>query len=151
MEITIKNNKLNYEILKKNGQYFFPSSFVLIFKLVLLYYIVLILISIFRNRFKLWTIFIVPLAIIIVKILINYFARKLIDVQKELFNKEETSFDLVFLDNGIDVVEETQHHLTEYKSIKEVIDSGTLIVIQVKEDALFILKRRTLQKINMRK
>ena len=22
MEITIKNNKLNYEILKKNGQYF---------------------------------------------------------------------------------------------------------------------------------
>ena len=31
MEITIKNNKLNYEILKKNGQYFFPSSFVLIF------------------------------------------------------------------------------------------------------------------------
>ena len=52
MEITIKNNKLNYEILKKNGQYFFPSSFVLIFKLVSLYYIVLILISIFRNRFK---------------------------------------------------------------------------------------------------
>ena len=39
MEITIKNNKLNYEILKKNGQYFFPSSFVLIFKLVSLYYI----------------------------------------------------------------------------------------------------------------
>ena len=28
----------------------------------------------------------------------------------------------MFLDNGIDVVEETQHHLTEYKSIKEVID-----------------------------
>lgn len=47
MEITIKNNKLNYEILKKNGKYFFPSSFVLIFKLVSLYYIVLILISIF--------------------------------------------------------------------------------------------------------
>jgi len=80
MEITIKNNKLNYEILKKNGQYFLPSSFVLIFKLVSLYYVVLILISIYRNRFKLWTIFIVPLAIIIVKILINYFARKLIDV-----------------------------------------------------------------------
>lgn len=146
MEITIKNNKLNYEILKKNGKYFFPSSFVLIFKLVSLYYIVLILISIFRNRFKLWTIFIVSLAIIIVKILINYFARKLIDVQKELFNKEETSFDLVFLDNGIDVVEETQHHLTEYKSIKEVIDSGTLIVIQVKEDAPIYFEKKNATK-----
>ncbi len=43
MEITIKNNKSeNYEILKKNGQYFFPSSFVLIFKLVSLYYILYI-------------------------------------------------------------------------------------------------------------
>lgn len=146
MEITIKNNELNYEILKKNGQYFFPSSFVLIFKLVSLYYIVLILISIFRNRFKLWTIFIVPLAIIIVKILINYFARKLIDIHKELFNKEETSFDLVFLDNGIDVVEETQHHLTEYKSIKEVIDSGTLIVIQVKEDAPIYFEKKNATK-----
>ncbi len=93
----------------------------------------MILISIFRNRFKLWILFIVPLAIIIVKIIINYFARKLIDIYKELFNKEETSFDLVFLYNEIDVVEETQHYLTKYKSIKEVIDAGTLIVIQVKE------------------
>ena len=100
MEITIKNNKLNYEILKKNGQYFFPSSFVLIFKLVSLYYIVLILISIFRNRFKLWTIF----------------------------------------------IEETQHYLTEYKSIKEVIDAGTLIVIQVKEDAPIYFEKKNATK-----
>ena len=62
------------------------------------------------------------------------------------FNKEETSFDLVFLNNGIDVVEETQHHLTEYKSIKEVIDSGTLIVIQVKEDAPIYFEKKNATK-----
>lgn len=52
----------------------------------------------------------------------------------------------MFLDNGIDVVEETQHYLTEYKSIKEVIDSGTLIVIQVKEDAPIYFEKKNATK-----
>ena len=93
------------------------------------------------------SVFVLPMAIIILEVQIYYFAKKTINLQKEIFKKEEISFDLVFLDEGIDMIQESQHTFIEYKTIKEVIDTGTLIMMLTKAGLSCVLtksdKRKT--------
>ena len=120
MEIAIKDNKRNWQIVKDNRRYLFPPKIRLAFKICILVYAVLVLINVLMRQFKLWMAFVLPIAIIVFEVQIYYFAKKTINLQKEIFKKEEIFFDLVFLDEGIDMIQESQHTFIEYKTIKEV-------------------------------
>ena len=98
------------------------------------------------HQFKLWMVFVLPMAIIILEVQIYYFAKKTINFQKEIFKKEEISFDLVFLDEGIDMIQESQHTFIEYKTIKEVIDTGTLIMMLTKAGAVLYFEKKNATK-----
>ena len=98
MEIAIKDNKRNWQIVKDNRRYLFPPKIRLAFKICILVYAVLVLINVLMRQFKLWMAFVLPIAIIVFEVQIYYFAKKTINLQKEIFKKEEISFDLVFLD-----------------------------------------------------
>lgn len=109
MEIVIKDNKRNWQIVKDNRRFLFPPKIRLAFKICILVYVALLLINVLMHQFKLWMVFVLPMAIIILEVQIYYFAKKTINLQKEIFKKEEISFDLVFLHEGIDMIQESQH------------------------------------------
>ena len=131
MEIAIKDNKRNWQIVKDNRRYLFPPKIRLAFKICILVYAVLVLINVLMRQFKLQ---------------IYYFAKKTINLQKEIFKKEEISFDLVFLDEGIDMIQESQHTFIEYKTIKEVIDTGTLIMMLTRAGAVLYFEKKNATK-----
>ena len=70
--------------------------------------------------------------------------------KKKYLKKEEISFDLVFLDEGIDMIQESQHTFIEYKTIKEVIDTGTLIMMLTRAGAVLYFEKKNATKLNMR-
>ena len=141
MEIAIKDNKRNWQIVKDNRRFLFPPKIRLAFKICILVYVALLLINVLMHQFKLWMAFVLPMAIIILEVQIYYFAKKTINLQKE-----EISFDLVFLDEGIDMIQESQHTLIEYKTIKEVIDTGTLIMMLTKAGAVLYFEKKNATK-----
>ena len=55
-------------------------------------------------------------------------------------------FDLVFLDEGIDMIQESQHTFIEYKTIKEVIDTGTLIMMLTRAGAVLYFEKKNATK-----
>ena len=63
-----------------------------------------------------------------------------------MIKKEEISFDLVFLDEGIDMIQESQHTFIEYKTIKEVIDTGTLIMMLTRAGAVLYFEKKNATK-----
>ena len=146
MEIVIKDNKRNLQIVKENIRFLFPPKIRLAFKICILVYVALLLINVLMHQFKLWMVFVLPMAIIILEVQIYYFAKKTINLQKEIFKKEEISFDLVFLDEGIDMIQESQHTFIEYKTIKEVIDTGTLIMMLTKAGAVLYFEKKNATK-----
>ena len=146
MEIVIKDNKRNWQIVKDNRRFLFPPKIRLAFKICILVYVALLLINVLMHQFKLWMVFVLPMAIIILEVQIYYFAKKTINLQKEIFKKEEISFDLVFLDEGIDMIQESQHTFIEYKTIKEVIDTGTLIMMLTKAGAVIYFEKKNITK-----
>ena len=161
MEIVIKDNKRNWQIVKDNRRYLFPPKIRLAFKICILVYAVLVLINVLMRQFKLWMAFVLPIAIIVFEVQIYYFAKKTINLQKEIFKyadilvdgkfeeifkKEEISFDLVFLDEGIDMIQESQHTFIEYKTIKEVIDTGTLIMMLTRAGAVLYFEKKNATK-----
>lgn len=89
MEIAIKDNKRNWQIVKDNRRYLFPPKIRLAFKICILVYAVLVLINVLMRQFKLWMAFVLPIAIIVFEVQIYYFAKKTINLQKEIFKKEE--------------------------------------------------------------
>ena len=136
MEIAIKDNKRNWQIVKDNRRFLFPPKIRLAFKICILVYVALLLINVLMHQFKLWMAFVLPMAIIILEVQIYYFAKKTINLQKEIFKKEEISFDLVFLDDTF----------IEYKTIKEVIDTGTLIMMLTKAGAVLYFEKKNATK-----
>lgn len=140
MEIAIKDNKRNWQIVKDNRRYLFPPKIRLAFKICILVYAVLVLINVLMRQFKLWMAFVLPIAIIVFEVQIYYFAKKTINLQKEI------SFDLVFLDEGIDMIQESQHTFIEYKTIKEVIDTGTLIMMLTRAGAVLYFEKKNATK-----
>lgn len=146
MEITIKDNKRNWQIVKDNRRYLFPPKIRLAFKICIVVYAIILLISVLMHQFKLWMAFVLPITIFILEVEIYYFAKKTINLQKEIFKKEEVSFDLVFLDEGIDMIQESQHTFIEYKTIKEVIDTGTLIMMLTKAGAVLYFEKKNATK-----
>ena len=87
------------------------------------------------------------IAIIVFEVQIYYFAKKTINLQKEIFKKEEISFDLVFLDPPY-------HKGILQKALPltaEVMNEGGIIVCEhaadepVPEEAGKFVKRRTYQ------
>ncbi len=146
MEIAIKDNKRNWQIVKNNRRYLFPSKIRLAFKICTVVYVILVFINMLMHQFKLWMAFGLLIAIGIFEIQIYLFAKKTINLQKEIFKKEEISFDLVFLDEGIDMIQESQHTFIEYKTIKEVIDTGTLIMMLTKAGAVLYFEKKNATK-----
>ncbi len=146
MEIVIKDNKRNWQIVKDNRRFLFPPKIRLAFKICILVYVALLLINVLMHQFKLWMVFVLPMAIIILEVQIYYFAKKTINLQKEIFKKEEISFDLVFLDEGIDMIQESQHTFIEYKTLKEVIDTGTLIMMLTRAGAVLYFEKKNATK-----
>ena len=67
MEIAIKDNKRNWQIVKDNRRYLFPPKIRLAFKICILVYAVLVLINVLMRQFKLWMAFVLPIAIIVLK------------------------------------------------------------------------------------
>lgn len=53
MEIAIKDNKRNWQIVKDNRRYLFPPKIRLAFKICILVYAVLVLINVLMRQFKL--------------------------------------------------------------------------------------------------
>ena len=141
MEIVIKDNKRNWQIVKDNRRFLFPPKIRLAFKICILVYVALLLINVLMHQFKLWMVFVLPMAIIILEVQIYYFAKKTINLQKEIFKKEEISFD-----EGIDMIQESQHTFIEYKTIKEVIDTGTLIMMLTKAGAVLYFEKKNATK-----
>ena len=139
MEIAIKDNKRNWQIVKDNRRYLFPPKIRLAFKICILVYAVLVLINVLMRQFKLWMAFVLPIAIIVFEV-------QTINLQKEIFKKEEIFFDLVFLDEGIDMIQESQHTFIEYKTIKEVIDTGTLIMMLTRAGAVLYFEKKNATK-----
>ena len=92
MEIVIKDNKRNWQIVKDNRRFLFPPKIRLAFKICILVYVALLLINVLMHQFKLWMVFVLPMAIIILEVQIYYFAKKTINLQKEIFKKEEISW-----------------------------------------------------------
>ena len=76
MEIAIKDNKRNWQIVKDNRRYLFPPKIRLAFKICILVYAVLVLINVLMRQFKLWMAFVLPIAIIVFEVQIYYFAKK---------------------------------------------------------------------------
>ena len=120
MEIAIKDNKRNWQIVKDNRRYLFPPKIRLAFKICILVYAVLVLINVLMRQFKLWMAFVLPIAIIV--------------------------FEVVFLDEGIDMIQESQHTFIEYKTIKEVIDTGTLIMMLTRAGAVLYFEKKNATK-----
>ena len=89
MEIAIKDNKRNWQIVKDNRRYLFPPKIRLAFKICILVYAVLVLINVLMRQFKLWMAFVLPIAIIVFEVQIYYFAKKTINLQKEIFKKDQ--------------------------------------------------------------
>ena len=76
MEIVIKDNKRNWQIVKDNRRFLFPPKIRLAFKICILVYVALLLINVLMHQFKLWMVFVLPMAIIILEVQIYYFAKK---------------------------------------------------------------------------
>ena len=89
MEIAIKDNKRNWQIVKNNRRYLFPSKIRLAFKICTVVYVILVFINMLMHQFKLWMAFGLLIAIGIFEIQIYLFAKKTINLQKEIFKKEE--------------------------------------------------------------
>ena len=89
MEIVIKDNKRNWQIVKDNRRFLFPPKIRLAFKICILVYVALLLINVLMHQFKLWMVFVLPMAIIILEVQIYYFAKKTINLQKEIFKKDQ--------------------------------------------------------------
>ena len=68
MEIAIKDNKRNWQIVKDNRRYLFPPKIRLAFKICILVYAVLVLINVLMRQFKLWMAFVLPIAIIVFEV-----------------------------------------------------------------------------------
>ena len=77
---------------------------------------------------------------------LNWLGSKKTPDRKEIFKKEEISFDLVFLDEGIDMIQESQHTFIEYKTLKEVIDTGTLIMMLTRAGAVLYFEKKNATK-----
>ena len=104
MEIVIKDNKRNWQIVKDNRRFLFPPKIRLAFKICILVYVALLLINVLMHQFKLWMVFVLPMAIIILEVQIYYFAKKTINLQKEIFKKNISFFYNLSYNNHIDYI-----------------------------------------------
>lgn len=60
--------------------------------------------------------------------------------------KKKYLLNLVFLDEGIDMIQESQHTFIEYKTLKEVIDTGTLIMMLTRAGAVLYFEKKNATK-----
>ena len=133
MEIAIKDNKRNWQIVKDNRRYLFPPKIRLAFKICILVYAVLVLINVLMRQFKLWMAFVLPIAIIVFEVQIYYFAKKTIKLQKERFKKE------TFHEMKIPVIFNTLGHEIEDQSIPEILEKQVMSPVYFEKSIRYMI------------